>query len=438
MGGMNEMQNMVQNQSRNVYKFGFGQSPFPVPSNMVNALIHSSQIKDYLPVQGLPALRESIADYFNNHILKTHPDITSDRIIITPGSKQAFFLLKLALLQSSEVLLPSPSWMGYHPQSQIIGKNVAWLDTNYESQWKVLPHIFEQYLSQNPSKQRLLILNSPSNPTGVKYTFSELREIANICKKYGVMVLSDEIYGDLYHLNEQSAAAYYSMYDLYPEATIICNGISKAFGAGGWRLGYMIFPNNMRWLSDAVFIACSETHTSVAAPIQFAAIEAFENYQGDIIQNYLKIKRKILSALALRSYNLLNSIKGCNVIKPDGGFYIFPDFTNVNGMNRMIKKWMNETGKGRECWNGSEFAKFLMKETGVAGLCGSSFGRPENELSLRLSFVDFDGSELMNNINADWLNKVSVDGKEMDDILNEFCSKTVEGMNVLRDYMVNL
>ena len=433
--GMNEMQNMLQSQSRSVYKFGFGQSPFPVPSILVDALQKSAHVKDYLPVQGLHALRESICDHLNENILQKHPDLTSDRIIITPGSKQAFFLLKLALSESCEVMLPSPSWVSYHPQSQIIGKEVAWIDTNYETQWKVLPDILDQHLSQNPSKQRLFVLNSPSNPTGVKYSSDELAELANVFRKHRVIVLSDEIYGELCH---DANDAYASIYDFYPEGTIITNGISKSFGAGGWRLGYMIFPKHFDWLFDPVFIACSETHTSVTAPVQFAAIEAFKQYKGDAMQNYLKVSRKILKALALKSYHLLSGIDGCNVVLPDGAFYIFPDFTEVPNMDNMIRKWMKETGKSRECWQSSEFSNFLLRETGVASLNGSCFGRPANELSARLSFVDFDGAELLKNVTADMLDGVSVDGIEMDDILNKFCGKTVEGMTVLRDYMMSL
>eukprot|EP01084_Bolivina_argentea_P121415 215145_1 len=431
--GLNEMQSMLQEQSQDVYKFGFGQSPMPVPQCLVNKLIEYAHIKDYLPVQGLYKLRESISNHYNNKILNINSNIEPENIIVTPGTKQAFFLLKLALNKTSEILLPSPSWVTYKPQAHMLDKNIAWIETSYESNWKILPKTMDNYLRNNTSKQRLLILNSPSNPTGAKYTYDELIELANICNKYGVYVLSDEIYGDLYHNNNDK---YFSLYDIYPNNTIISNGLSKAFGAGGWRLGFLIFPPNMKWLLDAVFIASSETHTSVSAPMQYAACEAFDTYNSNEIQNYLAIKRKILSGLSLRFYNLLKDINGCNVVKPDGGFYIFPDFTNVKNINNMINKWSKETGKNINEWNSNEFSMYLLKETGVAGLGGHCFGRNSNELSMRLSFVDFDGAKLLKELDVNkCLNEIHVESHEMDLVLEQFCEKTMKGMQVLHDYM---
>ncbi len=115
--------------------------------------------------------------------------------------------------------------------------------------------------------------------------------------------------------------------------------------------GYMIFPDSMKTLLDATFIAASETHTSVSAPVQYAACAAFDNSNREEIRNYLTLKRAVLGALAQKSYDALQSITGCKVVKPDGGFYIFPDFTNAEGMDRLVQRWMDREGKGREDWN---------------------------------------------------------------------------------------
>ena len=227
-----------------------------------------------------------------------------------------------------EILLPSPSWVTYSPQSQILGRNTTWIETNIDSNWKILPYVLEKNLKnlqelKGKDQQFLLILNSPSNPTGIKYTLSELIELTQICKKYGVIVLSDEIYGDLYHGDDDY---YYSMYDLYPENTIVTNGISKSFGAGGWRLGYMILGKNFMDRSSifsSVFIASSETHTSVSSPIQHGAIAAFDSYQSKETQNYMKCSRKILRNLARKFYNLSSNIPGCAVTLPAEDFIYF-------------------------------------------------------------------------------------------------------------------
>ena len=122
----------------------------------------------------------------------------------------------------------------------------------------------------------------------------------------------------------------------------------------------MIFPETMTNVLDAFFIAASETHTTVSAPVQHAACEAFENFQGEEIQNYLSVKRSILGALAEKSYDALKSIDGCNVVKPDGGFYIFPDFSNVAGIGKLIdrmEQMMDEEGKTEEMWD-SKFSDY--------------------------------------------------------------------------------
>ena len=146
--GLNEMQNMLQSEdpNRQLYKFGFGQSPCPVPQCMVEGLIESAHAKDYLPVQGLYRLRNLIASYYNEAILTTHcGDISADNIIITPGTKQSFFLLMLAMSQHCEILLPSPSWVSYAPQATILGRTVTWIESNCESSWKVLPSTLEKH-----------------------------------------------------------------------------------------------------------------------------------------------------------------------------------------------------------------------------------------------------------------------------------------------------
>merc|ERR1719334_1115176 len=359
-----------------------------------------------------------------------------DNIIVTPGSKQSFFLLKLALSQFTEILLPSPSWVSYHPQSTMLGRDVKWIDSNAGTSWKILPETLEAYLQNNPARPRMMILNSPSNPTGIKYSKDELKQLAEVCRKYRVIVMSDEIYGDLCHDPEDTQC---SIYDVYPEGTIITNGLSKNLGAGGWRLGYMIFPENMKNILNALFIAASETHTSVSAPVQYAACEAFDNFQGDEIRNYLNVKRAVLRALAQKSFDALQSIEGCDVVKPDGGFYIFPDFSNVDGIERLLGRWKVQVGvKGME-WNSNEFAMYLLEQSGVAGLGGLCFGRPHRELTMRLSYVDFGGSRIFSDVqNEKIISGVPAENEEMEVLLNKYCGKTIEGMRVLADFMKSI
>jgi aspartate aminotransferase len=191
-----------------------------------------------------------------------------------------------------------------------------------------------------------------------------------------VILLSDEIYGELNHQGKHVSIARY-----YPEGTIVSNGLSKWCGAGGWRLGAFAFPKSLNWLCQAMAVVASETYTSTSAPIQFAAVRAFKG--GTEIEHYLSKSRRILSALGhYASRSLIEA--GVHVAKPQGGFYLFPDFT-------AHKEKLNQ----REIYTSESFCKNLLKITGVAILPGSHFGRPKEELTARIAYVDFDGARAL-------------------------------------------
>ena len=133
------------------------------------------------------------------------------------------------------------------------------------------PEELEALCVMDPERPRIVIVNYPANPTGATYTIKRLKKIAEIAKKYNVILLSDEIYGELHHQGRHVSVARF-----YPEGTIVSSGLSKWCGAGGWRLGMFMFPSDLRWLLDAMAVVASETYTSTSAPIQFASITAFE------------------------------------------------------------------------------------------------------------------------------------------------------------------
>ena len=222
----------------------------------------------------------------------------------------------------------------------------------------------------------MLILNYPNNPHGNSYSTDELREIARIARKYRVVLLSDEIYGELKHNGEHISIARF-----YPEGTIISSGLSKWCGAGGWRLGVFAFPESLSWLKEAMAVVASETYTSSSTPIQYAATRAFKG--GKEIEDYLLGARRILRALAGQMVSELQAA-GVMVGKPDGAFYLFPDFENFRPQlaRRGIK-------------NSDQFCEKLLQETGVAILPGSAFGRPPAELTARIAYVDFDGAKAL-------------------------------------------
>ena len=213
---------------REVFNFGLGQSPFPVPEAVVEALRANAAEKDYLPVKGLPALREAVADCHREH---DHVDAHPDRVLIGPGSKELMFLLQL--IYYGEILVATPCWVSYLPQAQIIARRVSRLHTTYDDGWKISRESLLASIERvhDDSRPRILVLNYPDNPTGATYTSAELEAITEVVRRYRVLVLSDEIYGRLHYQGEHVSIARY-----YPEGTVISSGLSKWCGAGGWRL----------------------------------------------------------------------------------------------------------------------------------------------------------------------------------------------------------
>lgn len=370
---INERCKRLEREGRHIYKLGLGQSPFPVPLPVVNALKVYAREKEYLPVEGLRELRGAVADF---HREKDRVDAKPDGVLIGPGSKELMFLLQLVFY--GEIIVPTPCWVSYTPQARMLGRKVYLLHTRYEDKWRVSPRLLESRLAEERDayRPRILLLNYPGNPEGGEYRADELEALARIAREYHLIILSDEIYGQL-----NFDGCHVSMARHYPERTIISSGLSKWCGAGGWRLGTFTFPDELSWLMQAMASAASETYTSVSAPIQHAAVRAFRGGLG--IERYLWHARRILEALAKWSCARLNEA-GVRVCEPRGGFYLFLDFTPLA-----------DQLAGRGITDSPTLCERLLEETGVAILPGSVFERPKEELTARLAYVDFDGANAL-------------------------------------------
>lgn len=354
-------------QGKRVYRLGLGQSPFPVPEGVVQRLRDCAHQKEYLPVEGLPALREAVAAYYRAKGIERRAEGT----LVGPGSKELMFLLQLTYY--GDLVIPTPSWVSYAPQAQIAGRPIRWLPTRAEHGWRLTPSELDALCREDSAKPRLLILNYPSNPTGLSYEPAQLEELAGVARRHRVILLSDEIYGELDYAGKHVSVAHF-----YPEGTIISSGLSKWCGAGGWRLGTFAFPPELDWLQGAMASVASETFTSTSAPIQYAAVRAFE--LGPDIDAYLLGCRAVLGALGAAVAGELRRAN-VRVDDPVGGFYVFPDF----GLHA-------ERLAARGITTSTALCERLLAETGVALLPGVSFGRGASELTARIAFVDFDGA----------------------------------------------
>lgn len=369
---INELSSKLISEGVDVYRLGFGQSPFPVPNHIVEALKNNAHQKDYLPVKGLYALRVEIANFFKrNYKLSTN----AEDVMVGPGSKELIYNFQVTYA-FDELLLPSPSWVSYEPQAQLTNHKVVWISTEEKNGWKIKPEDIVDYCEKDLSKKRIIILNYPSNPVGITYSKNELKELAAVFKKYEIIVIADEIYGEV-----DFTGSHHTIAEYYPDGTIISTGLSKWAGAGGWRLGVFVFPEKLRYILDAMAIVASETYTSTSAPIQYAAVEAYK--ENELTDLYLENSRKILAAVALYVFNELKNF-GVTMPEPQGGFYLFPNFN----------KWKSNLNN-LEIFSSSKFCNTLLNETGVALLPGEAFGHQKENFTARLSFVDFDGKALL-------------------------------------------
>ena len=268
--------------------------------------------------------------------------------------------------------------------------------TKRENNWFPLATEIEEIILKDKNKNYLLFINSPNNPSG--QICENLEEIADVVKKYNLIILSDEIYSELSFENN-----FNSISNFCPEKTIVSSGLSKWCGAGGWRLGYFLVPDSLIEIKDMINVLASETFSAVSAPIQYAAIKAYKNDHS----NYIDKSINILSAVGNYVYQNLKSNKVL-INEPQGGFYLMPEFLN---------KRFNSS---------ADMCDSILNDTGVALLPGSDFGFDQNKMLVRLSFTDFDGQKFMN--------KIEENQKINNNLINELAPKIIEGVDKLKKW----
>jgi aspartate aminotransferase len=393
-------------QGHRIGTLGLGQSPFPVAQPVVDALKHHASEKDYLPTEGLETLREAVAMY---HEKKNGVPIRPENVMIGPGSKELMFLLQLTYY--GDLVIPTPSWVSYEPQARIVGRRVFKLHTSFADEWRLQPEKLEELCYDDPETPRIVIINYPGNPEGSTYTETELKELASVARKYNIILLSDEIYGELDHEGSHISIARY-----YPEGTIISSGLSKWCGAGGWRLGTFSFPPELHWLMEAIAGVASETFTSTSAPIQYAAITAFRG--GIQIERYLAHSRRILKLLGNWCADRIAQT-GADLVRPKGAFYLFPDFTP-------LKEKLNSKG----ITTSIQLADRALEEAKVAILPGTAFGRDPSEMTVRLAYVNFNGASALAGSESIPLH-VPLDTS----FLNTYCDQTLYAISRLSEWI---
>ena len=304
------------------------------------------------------------------------------------------FLLQIAF--DGEIILPVPSWVSYAPQAIIAKNKYHWIQTEKNTNWHISPEHIDKIASQIESENKLIILNSPNNPSGTNIHL--LKELGEVFTKHNFTVLSDEIYSELYFKDNYKSISHFH------KNTIVSSSLSKWAGAGGWRVGYFAVPDSLIEIFEKLAVLGTETFSAVSAPSQFAAITAY----SDDHSKYLEKVKKVLHVIAHYVYEQLKLIN-VEMIEPEGGFYLMPDFTKL--LSHKFK-------------SSKIFCKTLLDETGVAVLPGSDFGFSQDKLIFRLSYVDFDGSKFLEAKNEEIIEKN----------LNKFAPKIVEGIKQIVNF----
>jgi aspartate aminotransferase len=388
-----------------VYNLGLGQSPFPPPKRVVEALQCNADQNGYLPTTGLPALKEQIKKFYKS---KHEIDIDADQILIGPGSKELLLHLQLAI--EHDVILVSPCWVSYGPQARLFGKTVHVLDTSSEDLWKVTPAALDE-LCNKIDRPKMMIFNSANNPTGQVYSTDELKALGAIVEKHDILVVSDEIYALL-----TFDGGFESLYKYCSEHTIISSGLSKWCAAGGWRLGTFVFPKRFKHLQKAMTAIASESYSAVCAPVQHAAVVA---YAGDFDKRYLPSVKKILSALNFHCADKL-SRAGLVTAPADGGFYLFVDFSAYRG--KLSEK---------DIATSVDLCTSLLEEASVAAVPGIACERKEDELSVRLAIVNFDGKRALDFVKE-------YEGPLNNKVIERYCGETIAAIDAIVSWVESL
>lgn len=358
---MNELCNKLSKDNKKIYKYGFGQSPFNAPKFFKDTIINNMDKKEYLPVQGLSKLRSSVANHYN-YFHKT--ELNKDNIVIGPGSKELLCILNLCI--ENDIYFVAPYWVSYINQMKIFNKKFQVTETTFENKWKITPGQINEH-----SDNSFLLLNFPNNPTGLTYSYDELKDIVTVCKHKNITIIADEIYQ---YLNFDTQPL--TLLELYPENTIVSNGLSKWCHSGGYRLGYMIFPDKHESLKKTLLSVASETFSCVNTPLQYGAISIFDNFNKIIEYN-----KDIIECLKMYNNYFYNEfIKlNINVHKADGAFYMFLDFGNYT--NKFYEN---------NILNDQSLCEKLLNDTGIALLPGNAFGINKG-FTARFAFTNFSG-----------------------------------------------
>lgn len=348
----------LKEQGEDVIGLGAGEPDFNTPQHIIDAAVKAMNegLTKYTPSAGLPALKQAIIEKF-----KVDQGITykPNEIIVGNGAKHVLYTLFQVLLNDGdEVIIPAPYWVSYPEQVKLAGGVPVYVEGEEKNHFKITP---EQLSKAITARTKAVIINSPSNPTGVLYTGEELAELGKVCLKENILIVSDEIYEKLVY-GEVKHVSIAQLSNELKEQTIVINGVSKSHSMTGWRIGYAAGDKQ---IIEAMTNLASHSTSNPTTPAQYAAIAAYNGSQAPVEEMRQAFENRLDII-----YNQLVQIPGVSCVKPQGAFYLYPN----------VKRAAEITGFS----NVDDFASALLEDAKVAVIPGSGFGTPDN---IRLSYA---------------------------------------------------
>jgi len=373
--------------NKKIYNYGLGENPIKQPEYYIDMMKKYADKKHYTNCSGIPELNKTLKDIYNTNNTKYE-------VLVGNGLKELLFIIQMAF--EGKIIHITPSWVSYKEHIQILNKEDSLIEfeTNVHENFKINLNKFESLLKSIKTEKKIVLFNNPNNPTGIAYNNVEIEQFANLLKKYNCYVFADEIYLNLcYSQNVKSISQF------IPELTIQGSSVSKDLGCGGYRLGWMAFPESLNNLYNKCAEFSSNIYSCASVPTQYATNDMLLN--KELHKHFYIESSKIYNIISSKICEILDLTK-LNFVKPNAAWYILINFD-------AYKKELNNL----DIYTGTELSTYLLEKLSILTVAGDPFNI--KGLNLRLSFVDF---------------KYTINQKEELDLSN-----MIEGVTVLSNFL---
>ena len=348
--------------NKKIFNFGLGENPIKQPDYYIDMMKKYSDKKHYTSCSGIPELNNTLKKIYNT-------EKTKYEILVGNGLKELLFIIQMAF--KGKIIHITPSWVSYKEHIQVLNKEDSLIEfeTCINEDFKIHLNKFENMLKSIKKEEKIVLFNNPNNPTGIVYSNKEVEEFAKILKKYNCYVFADEIYLNLCHLQNVK-----SISEFIPELTIQGSSVSKDLGCGGYRLGWLAFPESLNDLYNKCAEYSSNIYSCASVPTQYATNKMLLNKK--LHKDFYIESSKIYNFISTEICKLLDTTK-LNFVKPNAAWYIFINFD-------AYKQKLNKMN----IYTGTDLSTYLLEKLSILTVAGDPFNI--KGLNLRLSFVDFE------------------------------------------------